>query len=425
MVENAAPLNFTLQVLKDLIQRNSELALKSVAICLKDRIVSNSVESRLLLSNIAVIGFEIPQLLPLIFDKILDTLLNFDAAYVRKHHAKFNIDFCVRLVLLIIHLAADAGIARVCEDPFLAHVRQVGKRIPLPADVRSTIFNKVFEHFFEKVIKLDRPRCSQYVAFYLSHLDVRPHMFPGFDSFAQYFLHRLITGLYKKDVHPSVKARFIAFTYSFIRSAENTTELVYPVAEKLLAFLLAICKKLIAKRSSTDRKTFMSVLELSAFPPLVYYLGKLIEENRDAFSLAQAQNIDSQISRFVNGNRKVLTEVIEHMSDGFLVLNQLKIGTRNHDLSDLIDSAHPALDLLTGSMKSNESISSLPNSMKAECLRHEYLPFERCSLDFHAHYFAKKANTRAKELGRISSSICSFDTEGSMPMFSRQGSEHL
>ena len=488
-----SPSQLASAILGSLARRYPSSAQSATRVGLAELAIEDCADCRATLAGLAVLAFEVPEIFPLCFEKLLDALVSLDAGFVRKSRGNATLDFCMRLVIVVIQALQDpntfgtyhvgligANIEEIKENPhkelyevpnhlsgntpmkshfgtthreaynsphmsprktpqmspnniaspfrpsppcdfssLLSQVYYSASKLPLPLTLRSAALIFVFDHFFDKVTKLHRPNCAQYAAFYLASRGQNSSAPPGFDSFSQYFLHRSLADFYRKDLHPSAKIRLLCFLYSFLRGLDGRAELIPPVASRLISYLAAVARKLGLRRRSLDRPAFKALIEASVFPALVFYLARIFEENVHVLQIEKAAQLRGQIDRFASECREIIEEIIECFVPAKMMFAQLAEASGASELAKTVENSSVARDLSTSLPPSSESVFSLLSSSRSEIPLPDFLPFERCSLDFHALYFAKKSLANERESALMSCSISSFETEQAAPSRTR------
>lgn len=384
---------FVSTVFKRLIEINREETLFVFEKELKELSFGKEFQFKFSITFFVELGLLLPNFLPLIFKKLQQTLISIDSSLTKNGSSKTEADFCSRVIFMIISKAANSEATKCGMDAFLSYTRTCLLSNEIPCDDRRNILNQVFNTFFEQVIKLDKPRCSQFPMLFLAKMETKMNSEESFESPAQKFLHLLVAGLFNKHLSPRLKAKHLAFIYSFFRVSKSKSEIIFPVLMRLLSYLTGLLKKLEAKKESSSEETFSLIVDACPLNALLFYFEKIVRENLQELGNEQTLKLSKNLQIMTSLQENLIAQFIKKSLSVRTLLSKMNQIFRNKQIESLLirfaqEESNKILFMKQNSMESIKSNSSKLNVL--EDLEKQFVPFEKCSLPFYTSFFKEE-----------------------------------
>lgn len=146
-------------------------------------IMERGTKLRVGVYNLISIGFANRRFLPLMLEKLLNTLLKLDAGFVKSSSRVADVDFLTKAIFFVLSHCVSSEQTTYFLDDHLVHslATDLGK-VTLEPSLQHELVKITMEHFFKRVLQLETPRFSQFVVFFLLRLPLDPAMIDGFET---------------------------------------------------------------------------------------------------------------------------------------------------------------------------------------------------------------------------------------------------
>jgi len=444
---NLKMLKFIIGLLKHALEVNPSELLTSVRSSLKNfNINSSSSIFKFQVINLLTIASYVKPLEVDIFSTVLDALLVCDnETSVKKNSrspskskkSEHDIDFFMKIIIVHIknQLKGLPKKPRINKDVFINHYirclydSELGAFRDKPSREKNEqlIFN-IIDVFCQKIIKIDRPNCIQFLVLFVANLDVKLRSKPNFDGVNSYFLHTLIQQIYSKQNQNYVKEKILLYVYSYVKSCKLSSHFIYTIIYYLEQFLRIISKRIVNKikneysqvKSFDDfltldersQSALLAIFNNSLFIKLIYFISMILNENLEELSTENTIDIINIFEAYFNKFMPYLKIIIKFNAkarDIFFNLNKFLNNPMINDLNEnacmfsrttespvkrpILMRSHSNISKSSWSKCSFDSFTSVYNneasSVCSWSFQTDFLPFKKLTHSFFTDHIRK------------------------------------
>jgi hypothetical protein len=426
-------LDFGIKMIPDQVQKSFQLGLKALTLNM------SSPSFKINIANLLVIAFYIKPLENDIISTLIDALISCDNEFGVKNsrsspmkYKKLEQDIDFFMKILLVHLKNQLkGVPKhekVNKDLFINHYisclfsKTLSQfRYKVAREKNEALIYKVINIFCEKIIKIDRPNCVQYLVVFIANLDYKLKLKPHFDCINSYFLHTLVQQIYSKMNQNYIKEKILLYIYSYVKSCKLSSHFIYTIIYYLEQFLRIISKRIVRRIKTEfpdiksfddflmldERKqgVFLNIFNNSLFIKLIYYISLILNENLEELSTENTIDIinlfEAYFNKFIPYLKIVIKSNVKAKSI-FYKLNKFLNNPLINDLSEIPENfpqngASPSKRGMLIRSNSNGSKSSWSNcsfdsytsiynndnnSVCSWSFNTDFLPFKKISLSF-------------------------------------------
>ena len=443
---NIKMLKFIIGLLRLAAEANSAELLASVRTSLKSlNINSSSPVFKFQVINLLTVASYVKSLEVDIFNFLLDALLVCDNETSVKKNSRSpsnnkksenDIDFFMKVI--IHHLKNQfKGLPkklRVNKDVFINHYIRclydselAAFRNNCPREKNEQLIFNIIDTFCQKIIKIDRPSCIQFLVFFVANMDTKLRTKPNFDGVNSYFLHTLIHQIYSKQNQNYVKERILLYVYSYVKSCKLGSHFIYTIIYYLEQFLRIISKRIVKKIKTEysqiknfddflalderSQSALLSIFNNSLFIKLIHFISMILNENLEELSTENTIDIINIFEAYFNKFMpylKIIIKLNAKARDVFFTLNKFLNNPMINDLNEnvcvfsrttdspvkrLVLRSHSNISKSSWSKCSFDSFTSVYNnetsSVCSWSFHTDFLPFRKLTHSFFTDHIRK------------------------------------